>query len=322
MPESPVTLTQKQKVPLITADKLTLVPAVPLEATLLNRRRVKLTMEKAEWYINLPVFPGEREVEDAHVQKLYDAMKQRTFNWDPITLAHCLFEGKNWKINAQHTCWARAFLDGDIDSPDVTELSYSAETEDQMRQLYSTFDAGKDRSANHRTVVLLVNTAPATGLANRIVGRMSTALKFWLYPKKEEFNRLGPQELSNLIKDKYVALFQQVGKFWQGNQDAPDIGRMPVLAAMFDNFAKVPTLAPSFWKPVCDGIGLDSKDDPRWRLRKYLGETTLHRTSENTDKNATDPETMYKTCISAWNKWRLGETVQVLRPTQKRVKSA
>jgi hypothetical protein len=311
--------------PSVTTDRVGIVALDELDIEKVSDRRVPFIEGRAIDYIELPIFPGEREVNESHVQFLYDQAKARRFNWDLVQIARADFEGKTYKINGQHCAWMRLALGVLDEEPHVREIHYRVSTLGQMKTLYGTFDRAKPRTDPHLVRVELVGTPAAEGLTARAVSRLAPAFRFWKYGDSEDARRCGAAELAAMILADHAQLFNTIGHFVysiQGDKVAMNrIDRMGVLAAMVDNFARVPTIAPEFWVKVAEGTNLE-KDDARFQLMRYLDSVAMQRSGANSTKRVVDPEEVYRVCISAWNRWRSGEKVNMLRPTAKRMKSA
>lgn len=293
----------------------------PLVAEVIFDRRVPFTVERAAEYINLPVFPGERDVIDAHVQKLVDEMSRGRFNWKIVTIARCQLGATTFKINGQHTSWGRMALPSG-DSPEVREVAYRVGSAEQLKALYATFDRAKPRTDAHLTRLELLGADAVDGLWAPTVGQLAAALRFWRFEKGEDYKRCGPAELAAIVNEQHASLFNLVGRFFQSLDvtSMPRVKRQPVMAAMLDGFHKVPTIAPAFWKDVAEATNL-VKDDARWHLNHYLNNTAIQRSGANTVKKIVASEEMYRVCVAAWNRWRAGEKVALLKPTARRQKS-
>jgi hypothetical protein len=265
-------------------------------------------------------------VSDAHVQKLYDEMNKGNFAPLNVIMSTAVLDGKEYKINGQHTCWA-VWLMTEKDpgySINVREIRYGVKDEEQLRRLYSVQDRGKARSDRHLTQIQLVNTPEVVGISNSLLLRLSPALRFWLYPNKSERSRIGPEETQSLARFTHNSTFHNVAKFLdtKENRKFEQVWRrQPVLAAIMETFHKVPTKAPQFWQPVLNGLGLDTMTDPRWKLRNFLDNCALQRTGVNSHKNVIDGEELYRTCIYAWGKWRKDEEIKIFRVPTRRMRA-
>lgn len=309
--------------PKITVDALVDLPGIDkLDLKVLSDETVVLNSEKAAAYIELPVFSGERPVTDSHVQFLYDEMMKGNFNPLLVILSSCEFAGVVYKINGQHTCWAKFYAEGY--EPKVREIRYKVQTAEQLRLLYATYDRNKARTDNHITMIELANDPHIKSIPVRIMNLLASAIRFWMFESTRDRGRCRPQDLASLIKNKYLTLCLSVSNFMTANVNSTSemgfIRRRAVVAAMLETFNKIPTKAHEFWKPVCDGIGLDSKTDPRWQLREFLKHAVIHSSSARGTRSVSEDE-MYNHCIPAFNKWRKGEQVKCLRATNERVRA-
>ena len=289
-------------------------------AKVLVDHEVELTKSKSFWYIDLPVFRGEREVADTHVQFLYDQMKLDRFNWRNVTLATAELDGVEYKINGQHTAWARSYMPDDY-SPTVREIRWRVKNQEQLRALYSSFDAGKPRTEQHLTKVELSGEKMLESIWAKHLGMLAAATLFWKHEQYHTRQRYSAAASAQLVREHHLQLVQTVGLYYQSiYKDSKDIRRLPVIAAMLATFDKVPTVAPEFWTKVANGLDLSDKNDPRYRLRQFLGEHSLS-TSRISDRTPIDIESMYRVCILCWNKWRKNESMQTApRTTKERVR--
>ena len=297
-----------------------LVPSTHGHAKLVSQTKVTLDHDLAYELLDLPGVKEERNVIDGWVQTLYDCMRQGRFLWERVDLVTCTFDNVKYRLNGQHTCWARLNMPANYGAPAMLH-HYKAATFDELLAVYAAIDANKVRSAGHRTGILLTANEDAAGIPKSLRSLMSTGMVHWLYEQQKDQRKLQPEDKAELISDpKYSKTFRLVGDIVQENLSVSRfLKRKPVLAALFATFDKVPTIAPEFWQPVADGIGLDERTDARWQLRQYLQQ---HGLSANKDSGCrvVDTEVMYRVCIAAWNKWRAGVPVQLLKPSSTRVK--
>lgn len=286
-------------------------------ARLVSKQEIVLTQEKAAWYIDLPVFEGERDVTEAHVQKLLDKMVSGTFNPQVVIIANCIFDGKIWKINGQHTCWAKFFLPHY--TPTVMEHCYEASSLEEMQILYAQFDSNKPRSDSHLLRVYMAGIPEFQGIWSDTIKRLSTGLRIWYYQSVEDNRRATAENISALIREKYPELIRIVGLFWQSLPDKQRdiLRRAPCYAAMIATFEKDPVAASQFWIPVTSGAELKI-NDPRLILRNFLTSHVLDTKGITSSKKVINQNQMFWVCLTSWNKWRNGNTVTVLRMPKER----
>lgn len=306
----------KQRSPTVKLDALKIEGTDKLRYEVLSDETVVLDHARATRYIDLPIFPGEREVSDGQVQLLFDEMRKGTFNQLLVILSTAVFEGVEYKINGQHTCWAVQFMPPKY-SLTVREIKYRVDSKHQLKMLYATYDRLKARSDGHCTKVLLVDTPVMEGINVSLVTKLTSGLKFWYFESQNSRKRVTPEQVEAIVQNEVAAVFRHVALFLQHHAcDSAHIRRYPVIAALFATFDKVPTVAPEFWVPVCSGTGLEKKTDPRLKLRDALMQSSISGT--RTGKEHMPPETMYRICLQMWNRWRKGESAQQLRCPQDR----
>ena len=311
-------------------DRLQQVPTVipnvnctPLEecskktlAKLVSKRAVLLTQDKSAEYIDLPIFQGEREISESHVQVLLDKMIAGTFNPQLVILASCSYNGQTYKINGQHTCWAKFFLPQY--TPEVEEQIYEADSMEQVKLLYNSFDSNKPRHESHRLKIFLSGEDSIEGISSHTLGHIASGIRIWHYYSKEENKRARAEHLSELIRSKYPTLVQTVGNYWQSLTQNQQTGlkRAPTMAAIIGTFQRDSGAAMIFWNAVATGAEL-KEGDPRLALRNYILTVTLHA-GKNNGKKAVDNDSLFWVCILAWNKWRCKGTLNSIRVPKER----
>ena len=294
-----------------------------LTCTLLSDKQMNLTVAEAERIVDMKTFKLERPISEAHVQELYDEMANGRFLAEHVRIATAKLGNEVYRINGQHTCLARAFMPANYQCF-VRLLEYEVPNEDELRKLYSTFDpAYSARSSTHLIKVLLGDTEATAGINVSVISHIASSYRFWQFPDIEQRKRQGHNELATLIEANSHA-FKTVGEFNQAHRDNEMfVKRHSVIAAMFECHDRRPSIWQDFWKPVCDGLGLTEKTDPRYALRRWLQEHGLAVRGNGAKDRAkqSTPEETYRICISACNKWRDGEGVQTLRSSGKRVRA-
>lgn len=298
-----------QRIPQIHTDDLELASLAKLKIEVVSDQQVVLDHTKAVEYLDLPIFPGEREITESHCQFLYDEMRKGTFNSLLVILSTATLDGIRYKINGQHTCWAVLAMPPSY-SLRVREIAYRVASREQLKLLYGTYDRLRARSDSHVTKVFLADTPLTEGLWMSEVPRLVNAFRHWHITADTASRRVSPEQLAATIQAGFTDVFRAVAGFVQANHKAsPLVRRTAVQAAMFATFHKLPTKAAEFWQPVADGINLSSKTDPRYVLRDTLQKllTVSSTTRGGKGVRVVTAEDQYRLCILAWNKWRSGE---------------
>lgn len=290
---------------------------------------ISLSHETAEWYLGLKQFGGERTAQERHVQELYREMSDGNFNAHTVDIvtARLSNESELYGLNGQHTCWAILFMPKDYSIP-VRHQHYVLSGMDQMRLLYGMIDRQLGRTDRHVVMAQLVDVPELEGVLPTTIRRLVPGFKLWLFESPWERKKHSPKQVSALVRFHYLDLFRRVAEFYHANY-TPIVDRSPVAAALFETFSRKPDVAPEFWRPVFTGLGLTSTKDARFRLHDDLrsfvlkdneGDSVRVSLSKSKRKRVTT-EDLYRLCILAWNKWRAGEEVNVLRVPARRYRA-
>lgn len=314
-----------QHIPVIRVDSIDAPNGQRLQTDVISDSiSVVMDFTKMMEYINLPVFPGEREVTDSQVQYLFDCMEKGIYNWSNLQIAKILLNGVTYKGNGQHSAWAGTFMcekhPGFASPPTVRETIYRVRNEEQMRALYATFDRNKVRSDGHINKVLLVNREVMKGVHNSSISKLVSGLKLWHWASYAERQRLLPDHIAAYIDGEIGPLFRTVAFFLQDTcKDCTMVWRQGVVAAMFATFEKAAMKATEFWSPVVTGLNLTKKTDPRWKLRDWLQRVSVGGGRSGATE-VVSAEQMSWVCMSQWNRWRKGDDTSVIRPLEERPK--
>lgn len=284
--------------------------------TLRRTTSVGFNHKKATEFLELKEFVGDRPLKQGHVDYLIGAMQRGTFRPELVTLITCECSGVTYRMNGQHTAWARLDVDADFECP-VKLLEYVAVSEEDMRGLYASIDRSSPRTKANVIQSYLAGTTEFDGLKRHVVMGLPYGLSVWLWPTSAERRRHDGDDMAFLIKTTHYDLAMKVAGFLNtcAYNDSKHIFRAPAVAAMFATFSKAPNIAKDFWRPVADGVGIDKKGDPRLRLRNWLMQTALGLgEGAKSDKKQVNQEYMYRACVAAWNAFREGRDLQVIKP--------
>lgn len=295
----------------------------PLVYKILSEKNINLSRTRAFEFLELETFPGERAVREKHVQFLFDEWAAGRFLWHNVSLASAKLGDKIYRINGQHTCWMRVNIptekDKDVKAECMDRL-YQVDSEEQLRNLYSAFDRGAPRTTGHVSKVMLMGGKAARELNPSILGKLVAGFRLFFCEDWHTVN-INPNDLTGMIEQNYCELFNLVGRFVQIHYDENRLClRAAVIGAMFSTFERNVKASDEFWGAVWSGIGLETKFDARWRLKNFI-DTHSHGDTGIGGEHKIGKEDLYRVCIAAWNRWRAGEEVGVLRSTERRVKA-
>jgi len=279
----------------------------------INTETVHFTKDVAECIRNMPEFSGERPLRENHAIHLATEMEEGNFLWQEagIAVAKCSWDGQTRRVNGNHTCEARLYLDGK--SPDIKITTYRARTEEEFRRLYSKFDRNAVRTAGHITNVRLIDTEQFAGYKKTVLSKLSEGYKSWTKESNPDI------VADKLLYDHYsvaARVVPHVDRIVNGT-NYNYLKRAPVVGAMFETFSKVLNDSEKFWEAVISGLGFESNYDPAKVLREWLQTHTLKNSyTHNNASKTISSEQVYRACILAFNRFRAGKQLQILKPTQ------
>lgn len=296
---------------------------------------VELTHDLAHELLAMPAFTAERPLRKKHVADLVKHMERGTFHWNLVTLITCRCReahdgqpaGTEFRMNGQHTCQSRLQVPASMRAP-VKMVRYSAETQADLRRLYSTIDRGAPRTRSNVIASYIVGTEQFRDCPANIRKVLAPGISMWKWEQYDERQSHDSEDVAYLLLKTYHSLVLRIVQFLAplSGDDTKHLRRAPVIAAMFETFARSPEHAGEFWMSVATGLDLKSASDPRKRLHKLLLTTAVM--SGRGGVNATQlgmkaigSEPMYRICIGCWNAWRESREIQTLRVPSQRLEA-
>jgi hypothetical protein len=284
----------------------------------LSIRSIELSNDLATRFLNFREVPGARKIRDNNTQHLYDDAIDGRLRWSDIVLGTCELGGSVYKLRGQHACWTRLRL-RDTSTPVVRMIRYRVETQEQLAALYWHFDPGTPPTDAEIFQTALARTPAGEGLLLGTITTLAGAVRFW---RAGEMDGERAAVVARYVRDHYFNTFNRTGRFIEALSPKARalLRHRPTQAAMLDTFSTDASAAVGFWGGVAEGVNLN-RDCGRWHLREYLIDTALRRKNAGTIKKVVEDESVYRTCVTAWNRWRRGEKVASLRPTARRTPS-
>jgi hypothetical protein len=287
---------------------------------LVKKSKLNFNHPAAERIIDLEEFKGDRILKQKHVDYLIQSMLRGTFHPEWVNIVTCECEDKIYRMNGQHTAWARLDMPKDYEC-DVTLLEYEAETMEDMRILYASIDRSSPRTRANVIKAYLAGTDEFNGLKSHTIQLMPQGFSQWFWKTPTERHKHDGDDVAYLLKTDHYDLAMKVCAFLDKNAvglDQKHIRRAPVVAAMFATFNKAPQIAVEFWKPVADGLGIETKSDPRLKLRNELQRSAVdYAGGARSEKKRVSQEYMFRQCVAAWNAYRDGRPLQLLKAFEK-----
>lgn len=278
---------------------------------LIKTETVKFDRDRANWLlISLAEFKGDRILSAQHVRELASAMKRGTFRPEFVSLIVCKYGRQLYRMNGQHTAWARLSMDDDFEDFEVTVLTYEAKSMNDVRILYASIDRNANRSRTEVTNAYLAGSDQFGEFTASTQKRLPQAFAFYNWSDAKERRQYDGDALSYFLLTTHKTMAKRVASYLEecNPADHRHILKTPVIAALFATFNEAVAASREFWDPVADGTGFSSKNDPRNRLRAKLLEVM-----RLTGKKRPKPEAVYQACLRAWNAWREGDELASLR---------
>jgi len=291
---------------------------------LVKNTKVNFTHDLAQRILTYQAVPWERELRNNHVSFLIREMMKDTFLAELATLATCACEedGKEYRVNGQHTCWARLEItEEEYSAKPISVLKYKATTIADLRRLYASFDRGTPRTRSNIIQAYLGDTEQFKGVTSTLVRALASAVSFWLWEKTKDRAEHGADDVAYLMQRDHADLINKVVLYMEEKPvfcNEPWLRRSPVVAAVLETFSKAQKPSEEFWNSIKIGVGFETGDDPRLRLRNMLMNSVINSSMNVSGKKRTDQESIYRWCITAWNAWRAGDKVKLIRTSNKR----
>lgn len=286
---------------------------------LVETRKVNFTVKEAESLLAMKEFVGDRPLKNGHVDYLLQSMRRGTFHPELVNVIVCKHEGEIYRMNGQHTAWARIYMDSDY-ACQVNYLVYTAKSEDDMRTLYASIDRSSPRTRANVINSYLAGTEEFSGVKALTMRVVPMGFAMWYWKTKHERHQHDGDDVAFLLRTDQYDLARKVCSFLDkySSRDFKHIQRAPVVAAMFATFHKAPQIALEFWVPVATGTGIEKIGDPRLKLRNALQVAAVDvGNGSHSDKKTVSQEFMYRQCIIAWNAFREGRSLQLLKAVEK-----
>lgn len=292
-----------------------------------SRKIVEFTHKRASQLLEMKEFVGDRKLKQRHVDVLVHHMKSGTFHSEHVQLMTCYCEEtkEEYRINGQHTAWARLEMPSDWPCK-VTTIQYSARKMEDVRRLYATVDRGSPRSRRNVIDSYLSGTSEFGKYGIWSVRNAAVGLNTLLSLKKSTSSRSHAgrpaDDIAYMMLTEWLDASQEVCELLdtcvrdaKRGSSTNFMHRAIVVAAIFAtwefvNDADDATFADwnSFWCSVRDGLNFESLGDPRRMLRNYLAKP-LTAGLDHGDQRMGVELAAYDACIRCWNAWRKGQEV-------------
>jgi hypothetical protein len=285
-------------------------------AAFVRKTTIEFDHPKAEWLLGLKEVAGERPLDDRHVEYLKTAIERGTFRPELVSLAVCRYNGDLYRVNGQHTAWARSYLPAE--PPCRMDLfEYEAGTLEDLHALYAAFDRNKARSKRVVVSVQLKASDQFRSFSPTTLKLLPPGYTMYKWPAVTDRRAKDGEAVASAILHEDRDLALRIG----GMPDPLSrtahghLLRAPTIGAMFLTTERDAGDAARFWESVASGVGFQRADDPRNRLRSELLRTSIPSSlsAQGSSKRHLSSEYMLRACLVCWNAWRGGRELKLLR---------
>ena len=278
--------------------------------------------------LGLESLKRERPFDQDHAQTLRDHMILGTFNWELVMLGLIQYNGTWHRCNGQHTAMAAlsAILADESFVPgNVKVLTYKAESLEQVRRIYASFDTNKPRTSAHLLAVLTEGSALERQITLPYLQKYAAGFRHWQYgPREAGRQRHSPETLIRHFQStRYNALLLAVHSV--ATKKVSESNRYGLLsgccAAMFECFDKQPRKGPEFWTKVLSGLNMTSDSDPAFWLRTMYSTAHIRKARQSKGWKQYSQEDNYRLSVLCFNKWLQNESATRLSIPSERIEA-
>jgi len=295
--------------------------------------QIELDHDQAAKVLEIVEFTdADRRLRPNHVKHLHQTMIRGTFvpSWVTIIVCRCNEAYKDnkagtvYRMNGQHTSWARLEMPKNYRCP-VNFEKWTAKTVADMRQLYASIDRGAKRTKANVLQSYLGGSDQYGEFASDAVRVVAAGLETLLFDERARRRECDGDSLAYLMLTDHYDTCQKACEFYESHkktQQHVHLWRAPVSAVMIESLSKAPVIAKrDFWEYVATGVGFDEKYDARLTYRNALMNCTINTGNRLVHtKRIVSGEQMFRWGQTAWNAFREGRELRVMRAQSSRAK--
>ena len=271
---------------------------------MLERKLVKCTRTLAKRFADMPGCKQDRNEKSRISRLLKKEIEAGRFRFGTFASAIC--NGTEYRVNGKHTSTILRDLDPFPDEIQIVVERYDCETEEDMAELYATFDRSESaRTTNDINAAFKVACPELQDVSLRIVSKCVSAIAYAAHEDGYSSAQY-PDDRARAMIDN-VPFIAWVAGLAASPTDFKHLNRHPVIAAMFKTWHKSKADATKFWTAVRDGSGVPHTVPDRM-LNKVLLTSSVNMGvgAKNGSHRKLQPREMYVKCLHAWNAWRKG----------------
>jgi len=267
-----------------------------------NIQERMISTAEASTFLEINTFEGQRQLCGIKVNRYCAMMKTGEMRPIEIAVAKLEYEnGRNVLMNGQHTLNA-IIKNG---APHRATIQYwKCSTPQDAYKLFGSFDvhgtrtqtqimkAAKPRLADERLHAVPTRVLNVCGSALAFLGGGMAPV----FNSQSSGSKTRKPDLCDMHGDDVMFVARFAG--------SARLMFTGVVTAMISTHRADPIGAMEFWSRVDDGIGMQSRSDPRYALREYLNDESPRKYTGGQARN----HELYYTCVMFWNSFVKGES--------------
>lgn len=248
-----------------------------------------------ERFAKMQRFSGDRPLSKDRCERLRSLLEEGRFRTCAWAVCKCLEDGKEYRINGQHTSKVLSEFNGSLPAVFVTVERYEADTLQDVAELFATFDPRWSVRSTADTNNAWAQSIPElANVHSRVINLAASGMATHYYLTA---SRRFSQEARGRMISKNVKFVLWIDGLDINLSSKSHLRRAAPVAAMYATFLVDLDAATEFWTEVRNGSGA-SPETPSRVLEKFLLKS---------DSRSQETE-MFAKCIHAWNSFRRGDT--------------
>jgi len=257
-------------------------------------RTIEVSPRKAEEFLHLNTFPGQRPMSPRKVNTYASLLKEGRFRVAEVALAKTP-DGRQYLMNGQQTCQASMMSQIGFTA---CYQEYDCLTDRDLYALFGSFDVHGVRSEIDliRGVRGLFKHKELNELGLQVLQLCSSALFYLGDGISPNFSNKANTKIAKAMlvdQDNVKDEVLMVNEYVQLGGARPKVA---VVVAMLATFRKNPVKARLFWDRVIGGDKLE-RGSPQYNLHNFLASSSPTAGTGGLHGHTT----RYKTCIAWWN---------------------
>lgn len=247
-----------------------------------------------ERFATMTRFGGDRPLNKTRCARLRSLLEEGRFRTCAWAVCHCRADGKDYRVNGQHTSHVLAEFNGSLPAVFVTVERYEADTIEDVAELFGSFDPGwSNRTTSDTNNAYASSCKELEGIPSRIINLAASGLVSKMF---KFTGTQANQDVRGKLLIKNAGFVRWLNGLEINSNTYGSLRRAAPAAAMFACYQVDPSAATEFWLEV-KTASAPVATAPSRVLEKFL----------STAKARIGDREMYAKSIYAWNAFRRGQ---------------